>query len=308
MIATITANPSVDRRYNIKKLEENTVQRTSVYQATAGGKGINVARVINSLDKKVAAMGFLGGNSGDFIYNELKDLNIENNFTKIRENTRTCINIIDENHKSIEILESGPEINKKEKLRFLDNYKNNITNYEIITISGSLPTGIEKEFYKKIIKIAKQYNKMVILDSSGRALKCGIKAKPDIIKPNKNEVEDLVGFSLETEKDYLKAGKNLQSMGAKNIALTLGKEGMYYLTEKEAYKVGIPEVKAVNVTGSGDSVVAGLAIALQQDMDIKRMLKFSNSCGVANAVEKKTGFVILQNVKKYMKEIKVIKI
>lgn len=308
MIATITLNPSIDRRYNITKLKANTVQRTDDYLATAGGKGINVSKVIHLLDKKVVASGFLGGYSGNFIKKRLNELNIKDNFINIDGTTRSCLNIIDKNQNSIEILENGPRINKREKLKFLKEYKDKIKKYEVITISGSLPDGIENDFYQKLVKLAKEKNKIVILDSSGKALMNGIEAGPDIIKPNKSEVEEIVDFSLIEENDFLKAGKILRKKGAKNIAITLGKKGMYYITKNSTYKVKVPEIEALNVTGSGDSVVAGLAVAVEQEMSDKKMLKFANACGVANAVEKKTGFIDQSKVVDYSDKIEVNKI
>jgi tagatose 6-phosphate kinase len=308
MIATVTLNTSVDRRYNIKEIKKNTVQRTTDYQATAGGKGINVSRVINLLDQELVAMGFIGGFSGDFILNELEKLNIKSDFTRVKAATRTCLNLIDQNNDSIEILENGPQITEAEKIRFLDNFEAKIGEFEVITISGSLPAGLENDFYQKIIKIAKKKNKAVILDTSGKALIGGIEAGPDIIKPNKSEIEAVIGFSIDHEIDFLKAGKKLQSMGAKNIALTLGKNGMYYLAEDISYKVEIPKVDAVNATGSGDSVTAGLAVAIKQEMNIEEMLIYANACGVANVVEKKTGCINKKNIEKYSKKIKVTKV
>lgn len=308
MIVTVTLNTSVDRRYNIKEIKKNTVQRTTDYQATAGGKGINVSRVINLLDQELVAMGFIGGFSGDFILNELEKLNIKSDFTRVKAATRTCLNLIDQNNDSIEILENGPQITEAEKIRFLDNFEAKIEEFEVITISGSLPAGLENDFYQKIIKIAKKKNKAVILDTSGKALIGGIEAGPDIIKPNKSEIEAVIGFSIDHERDFLKAGKKLQSMGAKNIALTLGKNGMYYLAEDISYKVEIPKVDAVNATGSGDSVTAGLAVAIKQEMNIEEMLIYANACGVANVVEKKTGCINKKNIEKYSKKIKVTKV
>ncbi|PUU87530.1 1-phosphofructokinase [Halanaerobium congolense] len=308
MIAAITLNTSVDRRYNIKEIKKNTVQRTGDYQATAGGKGINVSRVINLLNREVTALGFIGGFSGDFIFDELEKLEIDSDFTRIKGITRSCLNIIDQNNNSIEVLENGPQITTEEKEEFLNNYQKKINKFDVIAISGSLPSGLRTDFYQKIIKIAKGNNKKVILDTSGEALLQGAAGGPYIIKPNKSEIENIVGFNINSESNLLKAAQKLQSHGANNIALTLGKEGMYYITEKEIYKVEVPKIESVNVTGSGDSLTAGLAVALAEKMNIIEMLKFANACGVANAAEKKTGFVELNKVKKYIKKIRVIKV
>lgn len=305
MIATITLNPSVDRRYNIEQLKLNSVQRTGDYQATAGGKGINVSKVVNILAEEVTAFGFLGGHSGDFLREKVEALNIKSNFTKIEGTTRTCLNIIDQEQNAIEVLENGPEISSAEKQKFLDQYKASLKNLEVIAMSGSLPKGIESDFYQKLIEIAKSAGKTVILDSSGSSFLAGLKAGPDLIKPNKSEVEAAVGFSLTEKEDFLKAGKILQQKGAKKIALSLGKDGMLYFDQETAYQVKIPEIEVLNVTGSGDSLVAGLAVGLKQNLPLEEMLKLANACGMANALEKTTGFVTKENVEKYQAQIKV---
>jgi tagatose 6-phosphate kinase len=308
MIATITLNTSVDRRYNIKEIKKDTVQRTADYQATAGGKGINVSRVIKLLDHELLALGFIGGFSGDFIVNELNKLKINSDFIKINDETRTCLNIIDKNNNSIEVLENGPQITETEKNSFLVNYEKKIDEFNVITISGSLPAGVENDFYKKIIQTAKKKNKIVILDTSGPALVNGLKAGPDIIKPNLSELESIFDFPIKTQKDYFLAAEKLQAMGAQNIALSVGAEGMYYFAKNKKYKVKVPEIKVENVTGSGDSVVAGLAVAIHQQMSIEDMLKFANACGVANAIEKKTAYLRKNKLNKYLNEISITRI
>jgi len=305
MIATVTLNPSIDRRYNIAELKLNSVQRTGDYQATAGGKGINVTKVIHLLEEEVTAFGFLGGHSGNFMKEKISELKIKGSFTEIEGTTRSCLNIIDAEQNSIEVLENGPEISEAEKEKFLEEYKANLKNVEIITMSGSLPAGIESGFYQKLIEIAKAEAKTVILDSSGRSFVAGLKAGPDIIKPNQSEVEAIVDFPLRTEKDFLKAGSILQQKGAEAIALSRGKAGMFYLDQNKAYKVEVPKIEVLNATGSGDSVVAGLAVAVRRKMSLEEMLKFANACGMANAVEKTTGLVRQKNLEKYMKKIKV---
>lgn len=108
MIGTVTLNPTVDRRYNIEVLAKNTVNRTEVYDAFPGGKGINAAKVLTILKEDVAAYGLLGGFTGDFVRTELKKLGVVDRFTSIEGTTRTCVNIIDANGDNIEVLEKGP--------------------------------------------------------------------------------------------------------------------------------------------------------------------------------------------------------
>lgn len=307
MIATVTLNPAVDRRYNIDRISLNSVKRSSDYGATAGGKGINVSRVLKILGESVEAFGFLGGVEGNFIADRLKALHITNRCTKIKETTRTCLNIIDQENNTMEILEAGPVISQKEKNIFLNNFKSELNRFDLITISGSMPSGLESDFYARLIKIANKADKKVVLDTSGDTLIEAIKAGPYLIKPNQEEIENITKIKLVSRDNVLKAVNKLRQMGANNIAISLGKKGMYYFSKEGDFQIKVPLVEAENVTGSGDSVVAGFASAIIRNLDIKEMLKFANACGTANALEKATARINPENLKNLIKEIGINK-
>lgn len=136
MIGTVTLNPTVDRRYNIDVLAKNTVNRTEVYDAFPGGKGINAAKVLTILKKDVAAYGLVGGFTGDFVRTELKKMGVVDRFTTIEGTTRTCVNIIDANGDNIEVLEKGPLISNSDREQFLNSFKKDIKNLDILIIGG----------------------------------------------------------------------------------------------------------------------------------------------------------------------------
>ncbi|RCW48694.1 MULTISPECIES: 1-phosphofructokinase [unclassified Halanaerobium] len=307
MIATVTLNPAVDRRYNIDIISINSVKRSSNYGVTAGGKGINVSRVLKILGESVKAFGFLGGAEGNFISERLKSLHINNKCTKIKGATRTCLNIIDQKNNTMEILEAGPVISQEEKKLFLDNFKSELNKFNLITISGSLPSGIESDFYARLIKIANKADKKVILDTSGDAFIEAINAGPYLIKPNQEEIENITKIKLIDRDDILKAVDKLRQMGANNVAISLGKAGMYYFSKEGNFQIKVPRIKVENATGSGDSVVAGFASSIIRNLDIREMLKFANACGVANALEKDTARINLENLKNLIKEIEINK-
>ena len=192
MILTITLNPSIDRRYNVKDFEKGKIFRTEDYQYTIGGKGINVSKVIKVLGQEVLATGFLGGNSGEYIIDGLNEMDIENNFVNISGQTRSCLAIISNDGSQTEILERGPLISEDEKNKFLTIYESLLDKVDIICASGSLPKGLDYNIYSDLIRIAKEKNKKFLLDTSGEALKQGIEAGPYLIKPNKEEFRTIL--------------------------------------------------------------------------------------------------------------------
>ncbi|WP_130805974.1 1-phosphofructokinase [Senegalia massiliensis] len=308
MIGTITLNPAVDRRYNIDILEKNTVKRTEDYMASAGGKGLNVSRVARILGEDVTGFGFLGGNTGDFIRNEISKLGINDSFTSINGTTRTCLNIIDDNNDNIEILEKGPVISKEDKNKFLKELELQLEKLDIIAISGSLPKGVDINIYSDIIKIAKKYNKKVILDTSGDAFLENLKSNPFLVKPNKEELENITGIRLDCEEAIKMAAHKILRKGAENILVSLGSNGMYFFGEEGNFKVDIPKIKIKNTVGSGDSSVAGFAYSFSKGLDIQDILKYANACGMSNAMEKGTGSIDIEKVNELRKKIKVRKI
>lgn len=303
MIGTITLNPAVDRRYNIDELTKNTVKRTEDYHASAGGKGLNVSRVAKILGEDVFAFGFLGGNTGYFIREEISKLDIIDKFTGIEGTTRTCLNIIDNNGDNIEVLEKGPNISNDDKVKFIEEFKNEVDKLDIITISGSLPKGLDMDIYSDIIDIASNKAKKVILDTSGDVLLENLKSKPFLVKPNKEELENITRIKLDSEAAIKMAAHKVLRRGAKNIAISLGSDGMYFFGEEGNFKVDIPKIDVLNTVGSGDSSVAGFAYALSNSLEIEEVLKYANACGMSNAMEKSTGKINITKVNELIEKI-----
>ncbi len=305
MILTITLNPSIDRRYVVDGFEKGRVFRAREVQYTPGGKGLNVTKVIKAFNEPVVATGFLGGRSGEYIKDQLDDMNIQHKFVDIRGETRSCIAILSDDKSQTEVLEDGPYIFKEETLNFYELYRDIIKECEIICASGSLPKGLTSDTYRKLIDIAKEQNKKFILDTSGEALRLGVEGAPFLVKPNKEELENLVGHSIINEYEIFKSAKHLLDKGINIVVISLGSKGSVVFSNDYAYMVKPPKVNAINPVGSGDSMVAGFAVALKRDYDFETMIRFASACGTANAMEAETGKVDIDNVRRLMKEIKI---
>lgn len=308
MIVTITLNPSIDRSYMVNEFEKNRVFRCTDYTKTAGGKGLNVTRVINDLGEAVISTGFLGGRNGNFIQDELDALNIKNDFIKIKGETRDCIAILGGDNSQTEILESGPEISKYELNDFLKNYDNIIKESKIICASGSLPKNTNIDMYFNLIKTANKYNKKFILDTSGECLKEGIKAKPFLIKPNKEELENIISCKINNIEGFIKEAIKIQLSGVENVLISMGGDGSILVCSHGVLRTVIPKVNILNPVGSGDSMVAGFAVALERGYSIEKTLMFASACGTANAMEMRTGEVNIDNINSLIKQIQVIKL
>ena len=293
MILTITLNPSVDISYKLPgAFALDTVNRVADVSKTAGGKGLNVTRVLHQLGEDVAATGFLGGSLGDFIRQEISTLSIRDYFVSIEGATRNCIAVIHEG-KQTEILESGPTISKREADLFLEELSSNMKQAKFITISGSLPKGIAADYYNKILEMADQQNIPVLLDTKGELLHHALKneSKPYLIKPNQEELADLIGENLPNKTHVIEALESNLFTDVPWIVVTLGVDGALVKHEQQLYKVTIPKVETINPVGSGDSVIAGFAAGLSRGLGDEALIKYGLAMGVLNAMEEKTGHV-----------------
>ncbi|EAV1661744.1 hexose kinase [Klebsiella variicola] len=297
MILTVTMNPSVDISYALENLKINTVNRVSDVRKEAGGKGLNVSRVLKQADEDVLATGLVGGVLGTYIREHLDTLNIRHHFQPISMESRNCIAILHEGFQT-EILESGPVVSASEQDNFLNLYSRLLDKADIVIISGSLPVGIPKYFYHELVTLSQRKNKKVLLDCTGICLSSALSgsAVPYLIKPNKEEFEKLTGESLEIYS--VKSFINIVNTDEKLrtipwIVVSLGKDGAFAKVNDEYFRVTVPEIRAVNPVGSGDSTIAGLAIGLKNHEPAEAILKRAMTFGMLNAIEPQTGFIDL---------------
>lgn len=308
MILVINLNASVDKKYDMSDIKKGQVMRARDVQNTPGGKGLHVANVVTILKEECIATGLLGGKSGEFIEEKLRDYGIKNDFVKINGDTRECLAFITDDFVQTEILEPGPIVSQEEQDNFFDKYIQLIDKSDIVVACGSVPRNVPSNFYRKLIELANAKEKMFLLDTSGELLKEGIEGKPFFIKPNKDEIEALTGRKITCIEDALKEIKFFQDKGIKFVVISLGADGSVAGYKNKFYKVTIPKVEAVNPVGSGDSYVGGICVGLQRGYEIMDVLKFASACGTANAMEKETGFVKESVVEDLFGKITVVEI
>ena len=306
MIVTVTLNPSVDINYTLPKLQLDGVNRVEEVSKTAGGKGLNVSRVLRQLGEEVAATGFLGGDLGNFLRKKIKELGISDYFIPIADETRNCIAVLHEGMQT-EILEPGPFIQEKEKEAFLSTFQRLIKAGNIITISGSLPEGLPKDFYKTLLHLAASEKKRMLIDVNGELLKRTLRAdkKPFLIKPNQAELADLVGIRDMDETEVFEALRSPLLQGIEWVVVSLGNRGAIIRFQEKIFRVHIPRIEAVNTVGSGDSVLAGFASGLHKHLTGLELMKYGVAMGVLNAMEEKTGYINPNNIPWCINEITV---
>lgn len=304
MILTVTLNPSVDISYRVEAFRPYAVNRSSRTIKTAGGKGLNVSRVLKILGADLKATGFLGGELGAFIKKELDRAEIKNDFLFTDKATRNCIAIISEEGQT-EVLEKGPHLEKADREAFMEKYARLCTEADIVAISGSAPEGVGTDFIEEMIRIAKRNHARVIADMSGKNLKeivFSFREKPFAIKPNLEEFLDLIGKNAEEEQS-IKEALLEYTQGIELVMLSCGKNGAYIKEKNRVWKADIPKIESVNPIGSGDSTVAGLSYALAEGKGMEEAIKLANACGMSNCMNEKTGHIELDQVRKLKEKI-----
>ena len=303
MITTVTLNPAIDTRYFIEDFKEGRLFRAEKTIKSPGGKGLNVTKVLRQMGADVVATGIIGGKNGEWIQENLKKMDIKEEFYVSSAETRVCIAVLAK-HSETEILESGEELTDSDLRAFEKKLMELVEKSDVITMSGSLPKGMDAGYYQKLVELVNRKGKKVILDTSGKSLLEGVKGKPYLIKPNFDELEYVLGESIDGRDKIKKAVEKLKNLGAQNVLVSLGGEGAIYFGE-EILKITTPKIKIHNTVGSGDSSVAGFAKGLDDGLELNEILKLSMACGMSNAQSMETGRVIPEDVKEFMGNITV---
>ncbi|MFD0617627.1 1-phosphofructokinase [Paenibacillus sp. GCM10027629] len=287
-IVTVTLNAAIDKTYTVPQFNLNYAYRVNEMVATAGGKGINVARVASTLQQPVIASGFVAGSQGRFITEGLNQEGITHDFVEVPGESRVCITILDpaRPNEQTELLEPGPRITPDAIDALSLKLQELAKTSTCMAFSGSLPMGCPTDTYAKLIRDVRTSNPdlRIVLDASGDALVAGLEAKPFLIKPNEHEIEKFVGKSIQSPDELHECILSLMADGVACVVVSLGKDGAIAGYEGKLYRVTFPPLEIVNPVGSGDSMVSGMIIALERGYSIEDTLRLGSACGSANAL------------------------
>lgn len=307
MITTVTLNPAIDKTCVATRMLPGQVNRMESVKNIAGGKGINVTKVLLQYGYLVRAMGFLGGYTGDFIKESVKALGAECRFTYVSGDTRCNTNILSEDGYVTEVLEPGPTINKEELEKLLVDYDRTLIDSEFIILSGSVSAGVPDTIYEDLILRAKKAGRKVLLDTSGAYLKNGVRAIPYMVKPNVKELEILMGRKLKDREAVMHAALTLAETGIEHVLVSMGEKGLLYVCGQEIFFAGAPKIKAVNTVGCGDSVVASFAISMRRGEEKEKLLRRATAISAANATTLESAVIPRETMEELYNKIEIEK-
>lgn len=307
MITTVTLNASIDKAYYMdQEITNGEVMRVSKCINSAGGKGLNVARIVKLCNEDVLATGLVGGYNGRYLEALLKQDQIDFDFEHVKGETRSCINVLDSKYGSTEYLEPGCVIDINEEIKFIERFKKIVKDSDIVTISGSIPKGINTDIYQRLITIVKELGKKVILDTSGDLLKEGLKARPTMVKPNQDEIEKLFNTKITSIDDVVSYAKKIHNQGIENVVISLGGDGALLVCDEGVFQGKPPKIKVVNTVGCGDSMVGAFSIAMARNYSKVEALRFAVAVASANAMSLNTGKFDQDVYKQLLNEIQII--
>ncbi|WP_431770582.1 1-phosphofructokinase [Streptococcus gallolyticus] len=278
MIYTVTLNPSIDFIVRLDSLALGSVNRMTSDDKFAGGKGINVSRILKRLDIENTATGFIGGFTGRFVKDGLVDEGIATKFVEVSEDTR--INVKVKAGEETEINGAGPHIST-EKLEELEAIFAGLSSEDTVVFAGSAPSSLGNQVYNTLIPIAKKAGAEVVCDFEGQTLLDALNYQPLLVKPNNHELADIFGVELNGLADIEKYAREILAKGAKNVIISMAGDGALLVTPEAAYFAKPIKDTVKNSVGAGDSMVAGFTGEYVKSGDPIEALKWGVACGTA---------------------------
>ncbi len=282
MIYTVTLNPSIDYIVRLDSLKTGITNRTTSEEYYFGGKGINVSCVLAELSLESTAFGFVAGFTGEAIEKGIRNDKIITDFIKLKSGI-SRINVKIKAGEETEINCQGPKIEKGELERLLCKI-DRITDGDTLVLAGNVPNTMPDNAYEIILERIKNKDVRIVVDATKQLLLNSLKYKPFLIKPNRQELSEIFDVEINSESDVEKYANKLRQSGAKNVLISLGKDGAMLIDEfGKKHTSGVLKEKVINTVGSGDSMVAGFIAGYEKEHSYSYALKLGSVCGNATA-------------------------
>lgn len=261
MIITVTPNTGIDHTVHVSRFQLNSTIRAIDSAWGMGGKATDVSWILGKLGVPTRALGFAAGPNGQRMDNMLRERGVETDFVWVDGETRLNTVLVVSGEGQSTITTSSLNVSPAHLTEFTARYQNALDDASCVAMGGSLPSGIPVEFYAEAITQAHERKIPVIFDSSGPSLLAGVKSRPELIKPNLTELNDLLGFLPASQTEIQNAAMKLHEELGTNLIVTLGKEGAIAVFGDSSYFVHPISVPTISSAGAGDGVLAGMALA-----------------------------------------------
>jgi tagatose 6-phosphate kinase len=282
MILCVSASPALDLTYRVERLTAGATNRVLSVVERAGGKAVNVARVLHTLGEDVMLLATAGGQTGRELADRLQAVGLPHRLVATAQATRRTVAIVDDATGDVTMLNEPAALDDWQA--FLDGAAALIPTAEVVVISGRLPAGAPPDGFARITTMARVAGRRVVLDTSGPALPEALAARPTIVKPNAEELRECVG-----DDDPVLAAHSLARQWQVGVVASLGAGGLIAVEGSSSWQARPRRRLAGNPTGAGDAVVAGIARGLHAGSDLSAILPDCVALGAAAVLAPSAG-------------------
>jgi 1-phosphofructokinase/tagatose 6-phosphate kinase len=275
----------------------------------AGGKGVNIARTLKTLGQPVIATGFAGGITGTHIVEQLTEEAILNDFVRIREESRTNTSVLDPTTgEQTEINERGPSVSQHEVELFREKLLYLARGAAIVVFAGSLPRGLEPDFYAVLIRELERTGVTTVIDTEGEPLHQAVRAEPDVVSPNVIEAEELVGHEFASEQERSLGVREIAALGPHEAIMTLP-DGCFAQVLVDGQpcmrRVSVEVRESIAKRGSGDAFLAGYIAARYEGRSPDQCLRFGVACGAESTARLGAGLIDPREARRLMGDVEL---
>jgi 1-phosphofructokinase/tagatose 6-phosphate kinase len=309
MIITVTLNAAIDKSLSVPNFRLGRRHRTVEQRTIAGGKGVNIARTLKALGQPVIATGFAGGPTGTRIVEQLTEESILNDFVRIREESRTNTSVLDPTTgQQTEINERGPSVSEREVELFRDKLLYLARGAAIVVFAGSLPPGVDPDFYASLIGDLERMEVTTVVDTDGEPLRQAVRAEPDVVSPNMLEAEELVGHEFAGEEERSLVVREIAALGPREAIMTLP-DGCFALLlvdgEPRLKRARVEQREPIAKSGSGDAFLAGYLAARYEGRPPDQCLRFGVACGAESTGRLGAGLIDPREARRLMGDVEL---
>ena len=306
MITAVSMNPSIDKSLTIERFQYGSMNRVMSSRRDAGGKAINMSVVASTLGLQVKCVGFLWRENGRFIENRLLENGVESEFLWLDGAVRTNLKVLDAEQGVVtEINEPGGQVSEEDLEKLTGLVCAQAEDSDFLVLTGSLPPGCPKDFYARLIRAVEGLPCKCVLDAEGEALHLGLQARPNLIKPNRMELEMAVGRRLDSRSDVVKAAAELARSGIDWVAVSLGGAGALLTDGEKTLFAPALKVPVNSTVGAGDSMVAGMLSGLLAEAPMEEVLRRGVACAAASVMAEGTRLTDKATYKSLLGQIKI---
>lgn len=305
MILCITPNPAIDRTLLLPKLDLGKVHRAQEVIVAAGGKGLNVARAIQTLGGQPFCMGFAGGHAGRLLADLAQEEGLSASWTWTNAETRTCTILVSENRDATVINEPGKPISASDWQQLRQDVENQLSSVNLVGISGSLPPNSSSEDFEGLLHLLVTAGKQTWVDTSGAALKTALANPAICIKVNADELGEAFGLQLSDFPSAARALDHLSERAPSTCVITFGSLGAMLATRERKWFARGPQVSAVSTVGSGDSFLGAFLTALDRGDDWPTALQNGVAAGTANTLSAGGGRFEVRDFQRLKEQVQI---